>query len=102
MATRVGTTAHNISGLRASSTIHGDWRLKIYGTVRDKNGVLAADRGVRVIRESDQVCLAYTESDANGAFEVILGESGPFTVVLSKETDRNALVFSGITLTAGA
>jgi len=96
MASRVGTMSHAQGGVRASSTSHSAWLFQIYGTVRDKSGVLVSGRGVRAIRESDQVCVAYVESDAQGEWALELNEPGPFTLVFSKEPDRNALVYSGI------
>ena len=70
---------------------------RIYGTVRDKNGALAA-RHVRLIQESTQQCVAEIDSHpVTGEFEFSdsLAEE-PYTLVFSGESDRNAIVFSGV------
>jgi hypothetical protein len=46
-----------------------------FGTVRDKTGTLAVGRGVRVIREADQVCVAYDTTVA-GEYEILVDAFG--------------------------
>jgi hypothetical protein len=70
----------------------------VYGTVRDKDGNLAA-REVRVVAErgiSLQLGSAVS-SASSGAYEVeVPFHAGTVRVVFDGEADRNALVFSGV------
>jgi hypothetical protein len=45
--------------------------LLYYGTVRDKTGALATGRGIRAIREVDQVCVAYETTDVSGEYSIL-------------------------------
>ena len=69
----------------------------ISGVVRDKNGNLAA-RGVRLYRASDGALIDYTVSNATtGAYSVSSLYSGAHVVVFDDESDRNALIYTGVT-----
>jgi large repetitive protein len=68
----------------------------ITGTVRDKTGALAA-RTVTALRESDQTVVATTTSDAvTGEYEIMTPHDEAHTLIFSGETDRNAIVYSGV------
>ena len=66
------------------------------GTIRDKNDALAA-RTVTSLREFDKTVVGTTTSDAvTGAYEIVTPYDEPHTLIFSGESDRNAIVYSGV------
>lgn len=68
----------------------------LHGTVRDKTGTLAA-RKVYVLNESgDTLDTVVTSDAASGEFAAAVSDSGSRLIVCSGESDRNAIVYSGV------
>lgn len=67
----------------------------LHGTVRDKTGTLAA-RKVYVLNESDDTLDVVGTSDAGGSYVLGVATAAARTLVFAGESDRNALVYSGV------
>ena len=77
-------------------TLEAIFALAFSGTVRDKNGALAA-RTVTALRESTQTVVATTTSDpVTGEYHILADFNEPHTLIFSGEADRNAIVYSGV------
>lgn len=68
----------------------------VTGTILDKNGI-PAQRKVIAIRESNWVVEDITESDPiTGMYTAKMETMEPHTLVFTGESERNAIVFSGV------
>lgn len=70
---------------------------RFYGTIRDKNGALA-ERRVIATRDSTGGCVGNVLSDpVTGGYEISgITVEEPHTLTITGESDRNALVFTGV------
>jgi hypothetical protein len=68
----------------------------ISAVVRDKNGALAEGREVYLIHEGTKEIYRHLYTDSEGKFAVFRPPEGTYTVLVTGEPNRNAIVYTGV------